>query len=163
MKTIRQTSAVWPPYEPEIGEIVEGYQLQISPLLDTDGEHIDCVIKAHIDQVDKLVPVDIQLPLPNNQTYRSRLEVPQVVSWRLDEQFRWNKNMVLLLSCGVIASPDRKPSIPLLNLDRLVGNTPGRADALLFIEYGGRASAGLPSSPALQTATPSIGVSRGRY
>jgi len=52
---------------------------ELSPLLSRDGGAIDCVIRA-IDQVDKLVPVD--LDLPNGQSHRARIEVPQV-SWRL--------------------------------------------------------------------------------
>lgn len=159
VKTIRQATTVWPPYEPEIGELKEGYELQISPLLDSNGM-IDCVVKASIDQVDRLVPVGVELPLPNGQAHRTRIEVPQVVSWRLDERFRWDQKMVLVLSCGVIASPDRSSSSPLLNLDRLVGNTPGRADALLFIEYAGRAAAGLDTP---RVANPNVGISRGRY
>lgn len=161
VRTIRQASTVWPPYEPEISEVHEGYQLEISPLLDTDGKTIECVIRAQIDQVDKLVPVDIDLPLPNGQSHRTRIEVPQIVSWRLHERFRWESDMVLLLSCGVIASPDRQTSSnPLLNLDRFIGNTPGRADALLFITFGGRAAEGLAPAPAAAVAG---SISRGRY
>ncbi|MEZ6090394.1 MAG: hypothetical protein R3C05_20700 [Pirellulaceae bacterium] len=162
VRTIRQASTVWPPYEPEIAEVQEGYQLEISPLLDLDGETIECVIRAQIDQVDKLVPVDIELPLPNGQVHHTRIEVPQMVSWRLHERFRWQSDLVLLLSCGVVASPDRQPTaIPLLNLDRLIGNTPGRADALLFIEFGGRAAEGL--APVQRSASASGNISRGRY
>ncbi|WP_417732770.1 hypothetical protein [Rosistilla oblonga] len=163
VRTIRQASTVWPPYEPEISEVHEGYQLEISPLLDTDGKTIECVIRAQIDQVDKLVPVGIDLPLPNGQSHRTQIEVPQIVSWRLHERFRWDSDMVLLLSCGVIASPDRQTSSnPLLNLDRFIGNTPGRADALLFITFGGRAGEGLAPAPAPQAAVAGS-ISRGRY
>ena len=160
VRTVRQTNNVWPPYEPRMGEVMEGYQLEVSPLLMSDGVELECMIRANIDQVDKLVPVELDLPLPNGQSQRMRIEVPQVVSWRLHERFRWDSKMVLLLSCGVVASPDRPSNaLPILNLNRLVGNTPGRADALMFVEFGGRASEGLPE------ATPMVAgdVSRGRY
>ncbi len=107
VRSIRPSATGWPPYEPETGEIQEGYKLAISPLLTTDGKIIDCVIEADIDQVDRLNPVDMELPLPNNEVYRARIDVPQVVSWRLRERFRWPSDMVLLLSCGVVASPGR--------------------------------------------------------
>ncbi|MCG8652963.1 MAG: hypothetical protein MI861_24190, partial [Pirellulales bacterium] len=110
VRNVRPAPAGWPPYEPETGEVQEGYRLSISPLLSTDGQAIDCVIKAEIDQVDKLNHVNLELPLPNNQAHRTRIDVPQVVSWRLHERFRWPADMVLLLSCGVVASPDRGPS-----------------------------------------------------
>lgn len=165
VRNIRQAPAGWPPYEPETGEIQEGYRLEISPLLSTDGETIDCAIKAHIDQVDKLVSVELDLPLPNGQMHRTEIDVPQVVSWRLHERFRWPSDMVLLLSCGVVASPERPQSmIPLVNLQALTGTTAGRADALLFIEFRGRASENLTTTPvAPQVATGTGTPGRSRY
>ena len=57
--------------------------------------------------------------------------------------------MVLVLTCGVVAHPEGQGniSIPLLNLDALTGNTSGRADALLFVQFRGRASESLVSTP----------------
>lgn len=165
VRNVRPAPTGWPPYEPETGEVSEGYKLQISPLLDTDGRTIDCAIKAEIDQVDKLVPVVLDLPLPNGQTHRAKIDVPQVVSWRLHERFRWPADMVLLLSCGVVASPERPTmSIPLLNLDSLTGTTSGRADALMFVEFRGRASENLTTAPLQpRTASNPGAPSRGRY
>lgn len=163
---VRPAPAGWPPYEPETGEVQEGYRLSISPLLTTDGQVIDCVIEAEIDQVDKLNPVELELPLPNNQVHRTRIDVPQVVSWRLHERFRWPSDMVLLLSCGVVASPERPQSaVPLLNMNMFTGTTAGRADALMFIEFRGRAADNLTTnSAAPQIATqPPGGANRGRY
>lgn len=162
VRNIRPAPAGWPPYEPETGEVEEGYKLEISPLLNTDGTTLDCVIRASIDQVEKLVPVDLDLPLPNGQLHRARIEVPQVVSWRLHERFRWPMDRVLVLSCGVIASPDRpQSSIPLLKLDSITGQTAGRADALLFVEFKGRASENIPVGT--RVASPNTSFNRGRY
>jgi hypothetical protein len=148
VRNMRPAATGWPPYEPETGEVQEGYRLSLSPLLSVDGKSLDCVIKAEIDQVDKLNPVDLELPLPNNQIHRTRVEVPQMVSWRLHERFRWPSDMVLLLSCGVVASPERPgATIPLLNMSSLTGSTAGRADALMFIEHRGRATENLASVP----------------
>ncbi len=169
VRNVRPAPQAWPPYEPETGEVQEGYRLSLSPLLSTDGRAIDCMIKAEIDQVDKLNPVDLELPLPNNQIHRARIDVPQVVSWRLHERFRWPSDMVLLLSCGVVASPERaQSSVPLLNMSALTGSTAGRADALMFIEFRGRASENLtsgltPSTSVPQVATQPGGANRGRY
>lgn len=180
VRNVRPAATGWPPYEPETGEVQEGYRLSLSPLLSTDSRTIDCVIKAEIDQVDKFNHVDLELPLPNNQIHRTRIDVPQVVSWRLHERFRWPSDMVLLLSCGVVASPERtKSAIPLLNMDSLTGSTAGRADALMFVEFRGRASENLTSNPMAPVsvgvggATPesaaqprigrAVGGNRGRY
>ena len=165
VRNVRPAPTGWPPYEPETGEVQEGYRLSISPLLSTDGAAIDCVIKAEIDQVDKLNYVELELPLPNNQIHRARIDVPQVVSWRLHERFRWPSDMVLLLSCGVVASPEREQSsVPLLNMSMLTGTTAGRADALMFIEFRGRASENLATSTTPpQVASSSDSPNRGRY
>ncbi|MEM6365263.1 MAG: hypothetical protein AAF745_12610 [Planctomycetota bacterium] len=163
---VKPSPANWPPYEPETGEIQEGYQLEISPLLSMDGGTIDCCIKAHIDQVDRFVPVELDLPLPNNQVHRTKIDVPQMVSWRLNERFRWPADMVLMLSCGVVASPERAQSMmPLLNLGAITGQTAGRADALMFVEFRGRASDTLTPSVALppQVSSRVSAPNRGRY
>ena len=159
VRSYRPSQSGWPPYEPETGELHEGYRLAISPLLSTDSRVIDCVIEADIDQVDKLNPVDLLLPVQGGQAYRGRIEVPQLVSWRLKERFRWPSDMVLLLSCGVVAHPESQGmSIPLLNLDALTGNTSGRADALLFVQFRGRASESLASTQRSSGAAGTTGV-----
>ncbi|QDV61813.1 hypothetical protein [Crateriforma conspicua] len=165
IRNVRPAPTGWPPYEPETGEIQEGYRLELSPLLSVDGRTIDCVLKADIDQVDKLVPVDLDLPLPNAQTHRARIDVPQVVSWRLHERFRWQSDMVLLLSCGVVASPERQSSpLPFLNTNVFTGTTVGRADALMFVEFRGRASENLTTTPLVpQMASQPGAPNRGRY
>ena len=165
VRNVKPAATGWPPYEPETGEIQEGYRLEISPLLSVDGTAIDCAIKAEIDQVDKLKHVELALPLPNAQVHRTRIDVPQVVSWRLHERFRWPSDMVLLLSCGVIASPERpQAAMPLLNLEMITGTTAGRADALMFIEFRGRASDNLTTTPLTpQIATGQGAPNRGRY
>lgn len=162
IQNIRPAPTGWPPYEPQTGEVQEGYRMEISPLVSVDRRTIDCVIQVEIDQVDKLVPVDLDLPLPSGEMYRARVDVPQVVSWRLKERFRWPADMVLLLSCGVVASPDRSASsIPLLNFNSLTGTTAGRADALMFVEFRGRVNENLPAAP--QVADRLGTTNRGRY
>jgi len=165
VNNVKPSPAGWPPYEPETGEIQEGYQLELSPLLSVDGQSLDCVINASIDQVDKFVPVELDLPLPNQQIHRTKIEVPQLVSWRLHERFRWPSDMVLLLSCGVVASPDRAQSaVPLLNLGMITGTTAGRADALMFVEFRGKASQNLTQTPLVpQVSTRVSAPNRGRY
>lgn len=165
IRNVKPAATGWPPYEPETGEIQEGYRLQISPLLSVDGTVIDCLIKAEIDQVDKLKHVELDLPLPNNQVHRTKIDVPQMVSWRLNELFRWPSDMVLLLSCGVVASPERpQAAMPLLNLEMITGTTAGRADALMFIEFKGRASENLTTTPMVPQVATGIGApNRGRY
>jgi hypothetical protein len=132
---------VWPGHELEMGQLQEGFSLQLSPLMSLDGNTIDAVVKCHIDQIEKLVPVSVDVPSAAGGSQRVQIQVPQLVSWRLHERFRWPTNQVLLLGCGVVASPSPErmgplglpiPAIPLIS-------DGGRADALLFIESKGKA------------------------
>ncbi len=146
----RPAETAWMGYEVERGQLQEGFSLQISPLLSQDERTIDAVLKCNIDQVEKLVPVGIDLPGFNGQMQRAEIQVPQLVSWRLHERFRWPTNQILLLSCGVVASPgpDRATALG-LPLPHLF-STAGRADALLYVESLGKASQALLSG---QTTT----------
>jgi hypothetical protein len=164
-------AAGFPPYVPVTGEIREGYQLQLSPLLNIDRKSVDLVVKCSIDQVEKLSNVNLELPTTSGQPFNTQIQVPQVASWRLHERFRWPADQVLILSCGVVAAPQGTPDNTLLGqggsilgLDRLIPGAVGsRADALLLIEYkgdaAGRVATGQPVT-APQTLSP---LSRGRY
>ena len=105
VRSVRPRDSVIPGFDTEAGTIEEGYSLQISPLFSLDGKSADAVIKCHIDQVERLVPVTVDLPAFGGQAQRATIQVPQLVSWRLHERFRWPTDQVLLLSCGIVATP----------------------------------------------------------
>lgn len=128
----------FPAYELEMGQIQEGYSLQISPLLALDERSVDAVLKCQIDQIERFVPVTIDVPSGTAGRQTVDVQVPQLVSWRLHERFRWPTDQVLLLSCGVVATPAAESKA--FGIPRLLGATPGRADALLLIESNGKAS-----------------------
>lgn len=125
-----------PNYQPLLATINEGYSLSISCLSSLDNNTIEATIKCDVDQVEKLSNVKVNLPGINGVSQQMNLQIPQLVSWRLHERFRWPNDQVLLLSCGVVASPEPETSrIPLIGSPRT-----RRADALLFIEYRGPAT-----------------------
>jgi hypothetical protein len=127
-----QLKGEYPFYDLLGGQIDEGYSLSISPLLSLDGRTIEAAVTCRVDQVEKLVPLAIDLPI-GGQSQRVQIQVPQVVSWRLVERFRWPADEALLLSCGVVATPAKGGGGPLAALNPLAA--PGRADALLLIEH----------------------------
>jgi len=183
----------YPVYIPVSDEIQEGYKLQFSPLLSTDMRAMDVSLKCSIDQVERLNNVTIDLPAANGTMTTAQINVPQLVSWRMHERFRWPTDQVLMLSCGVIAAPNNNSAAPnslfgspamaasngILGLGKLLPNAAGtRSDALLVMEYIGPAAANLTASPTNQSANiGSVGVpapiatnpntsspiSRGRY
>lgn len=149
----------WPNHELEMSQIQEGYTLQLSPLMSVDGRTIDCVIKCDIDQIEKLVSVNVEVPLAPGQVQNVSVQVPQIVSWRLHERFRWPIDQVLLLSCGVVATPTQDNRTA-LGLPSLMPSA-GRADALLFIEGRGKASQAVNSVETANQRSPAN--YRGRY
>lgn len=105
------------------------------------------MIKANVNQVEKMEPVPIEAPtsLPTRQ--RLQIQVPQIVSWQMHERFRWPIDQVLLLSCGVIAAPAPTETSFIsfgrngsksLRVNNPIKMGPSRANALLFVESKGR-------------------------
>ena len=125
-------------YELIPAQIDEGYSLTISPLASVDGKSIDAAIQCQVDQVEKLVPIAIDVPVVG-QGARVQIQVPQLVSWRLNERLRWPADQVLLLSCGVVANPASDAGGP-LSLVSPFGASKSRADAMLMIEYRPKAT-----------------------
>lgn len=157
-KSVRLRDNAVPAYELETGQIQEGYSLQISPLISRDRRIVDAVVKCYVDQVEKLVPVTVEVPIAGGQRQSIQIQVPQMVSWRLHERFRWPTEQVLLLSCGVVATPTaERPGFP---LPSFLGET-NRADALVFIEWKGKAEQVLVDPT--RTAVDNAPNSRGRY
>jgi len=146
VRSVSPTST-WPGYQLETAQIASGFSLKFSPLLSLDGTTIDAVIKANVNQVEKMEPVPIETPtsLPTRQ--RLQIQVPQIVSWQMHERFRWPIDQVLLLSCGVIAAPaPTKTSFisfgrngsKSLRVNNPIKMGPARTNVLLFVESKGR-------------------------
>ena len=141
-----QLKREFPFYDTIPGKIDEGYKLEISPLLSLDGQTMEAAISCEVDQLEKLVPLSIDVPV-GGQTQRVQIHVPQMASWRLSERFRWPASEVLLLSCGVVASPE-PAGTGFLSILSPLGVSSGRADALLMIDHRP------PSAVALAATTP---------
>jgi hypothetical protein len=124
----------WPGFEPQMAQFDEGFKLEFSPLLSLDGRVVDAVLRCEIDQIEKLVPVTIDVSTTVARQHQ-RIEVPQSVSSRLHERFRWPADQVLLLSLGMGPTPVPTPQGG-LNLP-LISNTT-RAELLIFVESRGR-------------------------
>jgi hypothetical protein len=138
---------VWPGFEPQMAQIDEGFSLEFSPLASLDGYLIDAVIKCNVDQVEKMIPVNLEVPTANAPRQRTKVEVPQMISCRLQEKFRFPTDQALLISLGVVATPAPAPAGGLpLGLDWMA--PANRADLLLLIECKGNAASVLPTSTA---------------
>jgi hypothetical protein len=143
-----------PGLEPNVGQINEGIQFEIQPLLSLDGQTIDAMLKCNITQVEKMVPVRLEAPstFPQGRQWYS-VEIPQVVSCRFHERFRWPRDKVLLVSMGMVPRPGPQTSLKLP-----LGNSTPRGDALIFIESHPHALSG-----TVVTGSQPVERFRGRY
>lgn len=164
-KGIIRTQQAWPGYQPELGQLEEGFSLEFSPLLSLDTKTTDAVVKLKLAQVEKMVPVKLEVPSNVAPNQRAECQVPQMTMVQLHERFRWPTDQVLLLSMGVVATPGpKKPNMLTDAIPLPLGNAAPRADALLFVESKGPVAPTLPGSnnvPA--TATRPNTTYHGRY
>ena len=160
VRDMQHRPELWPAFQPDVGQFDEGFSLELSPLLSLDGRMIDAVIKCNIDQLEKLVPVMLEVPSPAAPRQRARIEVPQMTHSGLHERFRWPADQVLLVGLGVVATPvPDKPAGMLSSLNALGG--PPRADLLVFVE--GRGKLGGEAAPVPQTTARDAKKYHGRY
>jgi hypothetical protein len=159
------TQTAWPGYQPEMGTLEEGFSLEFSPLLAMDVASADAVVKLRLNQVEKMLPVKLDLPTIVAPNQRVEVEVPQVTSANLHERFRWPTDKVLLLSMGVVATPAPSKDNPITDAvtDAVpILKTPPRADALLFVESAG-VVAPSPEPPTARAASAPQQSFQGRY
>jgi len=147
----------WPGFEPQVAQFDEGFKLEFCPLLSIDGGVVDAVIRCEVHQLEKMEPVNIDVPTAVAPRQRQKIEVPQPVSIDVHERFRWPADQVLLVSMGMVPTPVPNTaggiSVPLLS-------GPPRADMLVFVESRGKVGA-QPS--ALQPGDRAANLYQNRY
>ncbi len=151
-------------FEPTPGQIDEGFALDFSPLLSADHRLIDAAIRCDINQIEKIIPVMVDVPTRTSPRQRAKIEVPQVSQYRFHERFRWPVDKVLLVGMGMVPLPmpvdGGAPTVAGVPLP--IGNSPARADLLVFVECRGQVA------PTTANAAPNgrlreARIYRGRY
>ncbi len=137
-------------YDTDVAQFNEGFNLEIHPLLSVDGRAIDAVVKCNVDQLERLIPVMLDVPAPMAPRQRLKIDVPQISQLRMHERFRWPADQVLIIGMGMVAPPTPTEPGALMASLPLVSQ-PARADLLVFIESRGRLSS---AAAAATTASP---------
>ena len=143
----------------EMGNVEEGFRLRLSPLLSLDGRTVDAVVKIETTQVEKMSSLWVNTPTVSEPRRTAQIQVPQTSSWSLHERFRWPTDRVLLISCGLVATPgpERRGILP----TPVLPTQPPRADTLLLIDAKGRTNSTLAKTePELRAGGLNY---RGRY
>jgi len=158
VRDVRLTGNTWPGYQAETAVVDEGFSLEFSPLLSVDRQAIDAIVKCHINRLEKMEPVMLDVPTAVAPRQRTKIEIPQLAHFQFHERFRWTPNKVLLICMSLIPLPnsaESKPLVPGLPIPG-VGSTDNRGDLLVFIEAK-QASSATPSG-ARTAASPYRGV-----
>lgn len=95
----------WPGFSPETAFVDEGFTLEISPLLSVDRQQVDVVLRLEATQIERLVPLVLEMGGGPGQPSRPRLEVPQRVQCSFHERFRWSVEQALLVDLGMAPVP----------------------------------------------------------
>ncbi|MBN2024907.1 MAG: hypothetical protein JW809_19175 [Pirellulales bacterium] len=133
---LRQGDA-FPGYQQETARIDEGFAFEFCPLLTLDQRTIDATVKCTVCQVEKMVPVIVDVPTAQAPKQKARLEVPQIAQFQFHERFRWPVDQVLLVSLGMVATPGGSGGTTLAGIPIPLGDSPARGDLLVFIESKG--------------------------
>ncbi len=147
LRSLRWTPGQATPVQPIMAQVNEGYSLSLSLLNSLDGQTIETSITCNVDQIERLtavrIPTNAQaqqrglLGRATNSSDTVNLQIPQFVSWRLHERIRWPVDQVLIISCGVVATPNNESGRGGPGLSNLLAGKSARSDALLIIDYRG--------------------------
>lgn len=152
-------------FDPSPGQVDEGFNLDFTPLLSANRRMIDAVIRCDVDQVEKMIPVMLEVPTRVSPRQRTKIDVPQTTHYRFHERFRWPLEQVLLVGMGMVALPipvDGTPLVPGVPLP--IGATPARADLLVLVECKGQAATTAASpTPIPRSSQRNARNYRGRY
>ena len=150
----------WPGYELDVSQLFEGFSLQFTPLMSRDGRTVDAVIKAQVEQIEKMQEVPVDVPATATQNQRVQIQIPRISGWHLHERFRWPANKVLIISRGVVSTPAPVKSKPFFRNNPIISRR-SLGDALLFLECKGP----IDSQMANGSSGVRIGAARfeGRY
>lgn len=149
---------LYPSYQPNQAQFDEGFSLELSPLLSLDGRLVDAVINCNIDQLERLVRVNVPIAIAGNQRQQAEIQVPQISHFGMHERFRWPADQVLLIDLGVVATP--VPGKPSGLLESLPFSGPPRADLLVLIDSRGKVG---QTPDTARTGMRDVKTSHGRY
>ena len=107
----------------------EGLALDVHPLMSQDGLSVEAVLRCRIDQVERMAPVSVTVPVTDRP--RVQVAVPQMSAVRIGERFRWPSSQVLVVGLGLVPWP-----VPVQNAAATAAllSTANRTDVVVVVE-----------------------------
>ena len=82
--------------------IDEGYRIEITPLLSTNGDLIEFLFTCDSTAVEKMYPVSLKVPTSAAPRQQLTAEVPQIARYELKDKISFPKNQIFLLDLGMV-------------------------------------------------------------
>lgn len=89
-------------YVTDSHSIDEGYRIEITPLVSTNGEQVEILLTCHSTAVEKMLDVSLKIPTANAPRQQLTAEVPQIARAEISDKISFPIDQVFLLDLGMI-------------------------------------------------------------
>jgi len=153
IRDIQLSNASSQGYVSDTTSIDEGYRIEVTPLLSTNGDLIEFYFSCQSTVIEKMH--SFQLKVPTSESPRQQLsgETPQIASREMKDKISFPKDRVLLIDLGMVPMPKQKAEDS--GLSKLFGGENCWQNLLIFVQADSVSS---PIPPPAQTTPTTIPV-----
>ncbi|MDO5579537.1 MAG: hypothetical protein Q4G69_00230 [Planctomycetia bacterium] len=105
-------------YIADSGSVDEGYRIEATPLLSTDGTQVEIAFRCQSTVVEKMLSFHLKIPTKNAPRQQLEAELPQILNIERKEKISFPKDLVFLFDLGMIPLLIENPQ----NQNTLMGN-----------------------------------------
>ena len=105
--------------------IDEGYRIEVTPLLSTNGDLIEFMISCNSTVVEKMHSFALRIPTSQSPRQQLNGETPQIATREVEEKISFPRDRILLIDLGLVPIPEKTN-----------GQEPGLGDSLSKIMGG---------------------------
>lgn len=143
-------------YVTDTTAVDEGYRIEITPLLSTNGDLVEFLFTCRAAAVEKMLTVPLKVPTSSSPRQQLDAAVPQIAARELKDKISFPKSQVFLLDLGMIPiQPGENVSSGGLtaSLSKTFGGKSVYRNVLLFLRSAGSSdTAGATQNETAPTA-----------
>lgn len=151
-------------YVADSATIDEGYRIEVTPLLSTNGELIEFLFACRSTAVEKMLSVPLKVPTSASPRQQLPAEVPQVVSCDIQDKISFPKDQIFLVDMGMIPivfASQPEGSGPLGGLSKIVGGKSVWRNVLIFVQSAGTSNSLPEPTPVTEPNDPTSALPSG--